>query len=121
MNFSNSNIIINIYLSLFCLKILLIANPSTNSKSYDCNSRKNLNRIQCIKPTDQTMDSHIDLDVIIRASYYKEPFKFRIVDECNVLERTMLHFANYEKIRQKSMRTPTNVSYTIIKAWKPNC
>ncbi len=57
----------------------------------------NLNRIQSIQPTNQTMDSAIDLDAIIRASYYKEPLKLRIIDERNALERTMLHFANYEK------------------------
>ncbi|MCI8640075.1 MAG: WYL domain-containing protein [Coprococcus sp.] len=57
----------------------------------------NLSRIQSVRQTERTLASSVDLDSIIRASYYKEPLRLRIVNKRNALERAMLHFANYEK------------------------
>lgn len=39
----------------------------------------------------------MDLNTLIRNSYYKEPVTLHIVNRRNALERAMLHFANYEK------------------------
>ncbi len=41
-------------------------------------------------------DDDIDINRIIANSYYKEPLELIIYNR-NALERTMLHFANYEK------------------------
>ncbi len=61
----------------------------------------NLSRIQCVRPTEKTLSSHVDLNTLIRKSYYKEPVKLHIVNKRNALERAMLHFANYEKNTSK--------------------
>ena len=39
----------------------------------------------------------MDLNALIRNSYYNEPVTLHIVNRRNALERAMLHFANYEK------------------------
>ncbi len=57
----------------------------------------NLSRIRRVRPVGRTLSSTIDLNALIRNSYYKEPVTLRIVNRRNALERTMLHFANYEK------------------------
>lgn len=57
----------------------------------------NLSRIDSVRLTDKTLPSDVDLNKVIRGTYYKEPVRLRIVDERNALERAMLHFANYEK------------------------
>ena len=57
----------------------------------------NIARIQNVYPTGRTLPSRVDLNSIIRDSYYKEPLRLRIVNRRNALERAMLHFANYEK------------------------
>lgn len=57
----------------------------------------NLSRIQSVKSLPKTLSSDIDLNTVIRNSYYKEPVKLHIVNKRNALERAMLHFANYEK------------------------
>lgn len=57
----------------------------------------NLSRIDRVCLTDKTLPSDVDLNKVIRGTYYKEPVRLRIVDERNALERAMLHFANYEK------------------------
>ncbi len=57
----------------------------------------NLSRMQSVAPLPKTLSSDIDLNAIIRNSYYKEPIKLHIVNKRNALERAMLHFANYEK------------------------
>lgn len=57
----------------------------------------NLSRIDCVRLTDQTLSSDVDLNKMIRDTYYKQPVRLRIRDERNALERAMLHFANYEK------------------------
>ena len=53
--------------------------------------------MQSVRLTDQFLDSEININDIIRNSYYKDPLKLHIVNKRNALERTMLHFANYEK------------------------
>ena len=55
----------------------------------------NVSRIQSVKPLQKTLSSPVDLDAVIRRSYYKEPLRLRIVNKRNALERAMLHFANY--------------------------
>lgn len=57
----------------------------------------NVARIQSVRPTDKTLSSGIDLNSLIRNSYYKEPLTLHIANKRNALERAMLHFANYEK------------------------
>lgn len=57
----------------------------------------NVARIQSVQLMDKTLSSSIDLNSLIRNSYYKEPLILHIVNKRNALERAMLHFANYEK------------------------
>ncbi len=57
----------------------------------------NVSRIQSILLLEKTLSSPVDLNAVIRRTYYKEPLKLRIVNRRNALERAMLHFANYEK------------------------
>ena len=61
----------------------------------------NLSRMQSVQPLNKTLSSDIDLNTVIRNSYYKEPLKLHIVNKRNALERAMLHFANYEKNTSK--------------------
>lgn len=61
----------------------------------------NISRIDRITPTEKTYDGEIDLAEAIRTSYYKDPVKLLITTKRNTLERTMLHFANYEKRTKK--------------------
>lgn len=61
----------------------------------------NLSRIQSIRPTDKTLPTQVDLNAIIRKTYYKEPLRLHIINQRNALERAMLHFANYEKNTRK--------------------
>lgn len=57
----------------------------------------NLSRIQSVRPVEKILSSCMDLNTLIRNSYYKEPVTLHIVNRRNALERAMLHFANYEK------------------------
>lgn len=57
----------------------------------------NIDRIGSVSLTDKTLPSSVDINAIIRNSYYREPLKLLIVNKRNALERAMLHFANYEK------------------------
>lgn len=57
----------------------------------------NISRIRSVLPLEKTLSSPVDLNAMIRRSYYREPLKLRIVNRRNALERAMLHFANYEK------------------------
>lgn len=61
----------------------------------------NISRIDSAMLTDQTYGSDINLEEALRTSYYKEPVKLLITTKRNTLERTMLHFANYEKQTKK--------------------
>ncbi len=61
----------------------------------------NLSRIDTITLTEKTYDGEVNLEEALRASYYKEPIKLLITTKRNTLERTMLHFANYEKQTKK--------------------
>lgn len=57
----------------------------------------NVSRIRSVRLLDRVLSSPVDLNAMIRRSYYREPLKLRIVNHRNALERAMLHFANYEK------------------------
>lgn len=57
----------------------------------------NVSRIRSVRLLDRPLSSPVDLNAMIRRSYYREPLKLRIVNHRNALERAMLHFANYEK------------------------
>ncbi|MDE6950865.1 MAG: WYL domain-containing protein [Lachnospiraceae bacterium] len=57
----------------------------------------NVSRIRSVRLLDKVLSSPVDLNAMIRRSYYREPLKLRIVNHRNALERAMLHFANYEK------------------------
>lgn len=61
----------------------------------------NLSRIDTITLTDKIYEGDIKLEEALKASYYKEPVKLLITTSRNTLERTMLHFANYEKLTKK--------------------
>ena len=57
----------------------------------------NIARIQTVQLTEKKLPSSVDVNAIIRNSYYREPLRLHIINRRNALERTMLHFANYEK------------------------
>lgn len=57
----------------------------------------NIDRIRQISQTQKTLSSAVNINELIKRSYYKEPLTLRIADKRNALERAMLHFANYEK------------------------
>lgn len=61
----------------------------------------NIARIQSVCPVDKFLTSQIDLNALIKDSYYKEPLQLHIVNRRNALERAMLHFANYKKNTRK--------------------
>jgi len=57
----------------------------------------NLDRMTNVQLMKETAPEHMDINAMIKKSYYKEPVRLLIQNERNALERTMLHFANYEK------------------------
>lgn len=57
----------------------------------------NLDRIGKVTLLDKKIDSQVDLNALIRQTYYKEPVRLLIHDKRNALERAMLQFANYDK------------------------
>lgn len=61
----------------------------------------NLDRIERVRITDKTILETVDFNALIQKSYYPEPVHLLIHNERNALERTMLHFANYEKNTRK--------------------
>lgn len=61
----------------------------------------NLSRITDILPTDELQKKKINLNHIIKRSYYKKPVTLIIKNQRNALERAMLQFANYEKHTRK--------------------
>lgn len=61
----------------------------------------NISRIEEISVTEDVCETSIDFGETFKASYYKEPVKLLITNKRNALERTMLHFANYEKHTRK--------------------
>lgn len=46
-------------------------------------------------------EGELDFDRLVRSSYYHEPVRLLIRNQRNALERTMLHFSNYEKKTKK--------------------
>lgn len=57
----------------------------------------NLDRIVKVILMDKKLDTAVDLNALIRQTYYKEPVRLLIHDKRNALERAMLQFANYDK------------------------
>ncbi len=57
----------------------------------------NVGRMQDVTELDEALGHPVDINALIRKSYYKEPLRLRIINRRNALERAMLHFANYEK------------------------
>lgn len=57
----------------------------------------NLERMTKVTLLNESVEQEVNLNALIRSSYYKEPVCLHIYNERNALERTMLHFANYEK------------------------
>lgn len=57
----------------------------------------NLGRIATVSLMDKKPEGNIDLNTLIRETYYKEPVRLLIQDIRNALERAMLQFANYDK------------------------
>ena len=74
---------------------LLALNPGKNGRMKL--ELLNLSRIQSVRPVEKILSSCMDLNALIRNSYYNEPVTLHIVNRRNALERAMLHFANYEK------------------------
>lgn len=65
----------------------------------------NLARIVNIQPLDRFEAGPVDYDALLKASLCREPVLLEISNERNALERTMLHFATYEKHTEKSEET----------------
>lgn len=61
----------------------------------------NLGRITGVTLTNEILKKKINLNHLIKRSYYKEPVKLIIKNQRNALERAMLQFANYEKHTRK--------------------
>lgn len=61
----------------------------------------NLSRINQITLLGKHFSESLNLKEALQSSYYKEPVKLLITTKRNTLERTMLHFANYEKQTRK--------------------
>ncbi len=57
----------------------------------------NLDRIGKVTLMDKKLDTEVDLNALIRQTYYKEPVRLLIHNKRNALERAMLQFANYDK------------------------
>ncbi len=57
----------------------------------------NLDRIVKVSLMDKKPETAVDLNALIRGTYYKEPVRLLIHDKRNALERAMLQFANYDK------------------------
>ena len=57
----------------------------------------NLDRIVKVEPMDKKPTVPVDLNALIRETYYKESVRLLIHDKRNALERAMLQFANYDK------------------------
>ena len=57
----------------------------------------NLDRIVKVNLMDKNLETAVDLNALIRETYYKEPVRLLIHDKRNALERAMLQFANYNK------------------------
>lgn len=57
----------------------------------------NFSRIQNVRLMEKSLPSQVDINQIIRNTYYKESLRLHIINKRNALERAMLHFANYEK------------------------
>ncbi len=57
----------------------------------------NLDRIEQVTITEKPAPENMNFNALIQKSYYPEPVHILIHNERNALERTMLHFANYEK------------------------
>lgn len=62
----------------------------------------NIARIQSLRLTEKILSSQVDVNAVIRQSYYREPLRIQIASRRNALERAMLHFANYEKNTRKT-------------------
>ena len=62
----------------------------------------NIARIQSLHLTEKILSSQVDVNAVIRQSYYREPLRIQIASRRNALERAMLHFANYEKNTRKT-------------------
>lgn len=61
----------------------------------------NLRGIREVRLLSRYDEEDVDFTALIRKSYYKEPVRLLITNQRNALERTMLHFANYEKRTKK--------------------
>ncbi len=57
----------------------------------------NLDRIRFAHAVEKFYPCEIDLNKILKSTYYAKPVTLYITDRRNALERAMLHFANYEK------------------------
>lgn len=90
-------------------RLLAVIEKRGNIDQNNCNINKkigkietlNLSRIESLSLTDRFYPEVIDLQKALQDSYYKEPVKLLITTKRNTLERTMLHFANYEKQTRK--------------------
>ena len=57
----------------------------------------NVGRILKIEETGQISTMKVSIDTFLDKALCREPLVLEITDQRNALERTMLHFANYEK------------------------
>lgn len=77
-------------------KFRLLAAKSKNGLRFHLETL-NLDRIEKVTVTEKPAPENLDFNELIQKSYYPEPVHILIHNERNALERTMLHFANYEK------------------------
>lgn len=77
-------------------KFRLLAAKSKNGCRFHLETL-NLDRIEKVTVTEKPAPENLDFNALIQKSYYPEPVHILIHNERNALERTMLHFANYEK------------------------
>ena len=61
----------------------------------------NLRGVRRAEPLPVCEEDDFDFEEIVRKSYYNEPLRLMIKNQRNALERTMLHFSNYEKKTKK--------------------
>lgn len=81
-------------------KFRLLAAKSSREQCF-CLEILNLDRIERVAITEKPIPETVNFNALIQKSYYSEPVHLLIHNERNALERTMLHFANYEKNTRK--------------------
>lgn len=67
----------------------------------------NIGRILCLAESGQPLTEPVDINPYLKNALCKEPVVLEITNQRNALERTMLHFASYQKIVEKQEENET--------------